>query len=82
MAESAPPDPVVLPHCSPALLMDRQTTAVWNRAVLSAPDTDSGTALRTIHEAASRETNIVLLDGSRVVVTRGDVAAEDQFQPH
>ncbi len=62
MAEGVPTNPVVLPGCCPALFMDRQATAVRNRAVLLTPDADASPALWTLHQAASRRTNVVLLD--------------------
>ena len=39
-----------------------QATAVRNRAVLLTPDADASPALWTLHQAASRRTNVVLLD--------------------
>jgi len=52
VAEGVPTDPAILPCGFPALLVDRQATAVRNRAVLSAPNSDPDTAPWTLHQAA------------------------------
>ena len=82
MAEGMPPDIVVFPSCNPSFVVSRQATSVRNRAVLSAPYADSSTALGTRHKTASGRTDVILLDGSSMVVTGRDMAPKDQFEPH
>jgi len=82
VAEGMPPDTVVFASCSPSFVVSRQATSVRNRAVLPAPYTDSSTALGTRHKAESGRTDVILLNGSRMVVTDRDMAPKDQFEPH
>jgi hypothetical protein len=81
MSEGMPPDIVILPGCFPAFLMERQAFAVGRWTILLTPHPNAHPALGTLHQAASRRPDVVLLDGSRVVVTRVGGAGEDQFRP-
>jgi hypothetical protein len=82
MAEGMPPDIVILPGCFPAFLMERQAFAIGRWTILLPPHPNAHPALGTLHQAASRRSDVVLLGGSRVVVTRVGGAGEDQFRPH
>ena len=64
MAEGVPPDPVVLPRCFPAFLMERQAFAIGRWTILLTPHANARRALGTLHQAASRRPDVVLLDGS------------------
>jgi hypothetical protein len=79
VAECVPSNPVVLAGCRPPFLVYREPLAVRSQAILPAPNADTSPARGTFHKAASSRTDIVLLSWSRVVVTPGDRAGEDQF---
>ena len=75
VAEGVLPHTAVLPGCLPPLLVQQRTLAVWRRTVGQTPDSLPGAALRALHQTASSRTDIVLLDRSRVEVTRNKAQA-------
>jgi hypothetical protein len=61
MAEGMPPDTVVLPGCFPAFLMERQAFVFGRWTILLTPNANARPALGTLHQAASRRPDVVLL---------------------